>query len=171
MSKYRKSQGCSNGVTVEYCGISVYLITDTYCHSDPSHACMCKENARIPTQFIRGHLSMNANIHSALQASPLPSLSFSADWNTWDADIRCESWQCLMSQILCGLCSEVLNMLPSGIVTHCMMKSEAHVKRRCNNKKLTCKFYLYCGGKTKSPTSTKLLSVTLVMRSTLMCSL
>lgn len=66
--------------------------------------------------------------HTSCSHPPLSScLSFSADRGSRDADIHCESWHCLMSQVLRCLCSEVLNMLPSGVVIHCMMKSEAGV--------------------------------------------
>lgn len=52
-------------------------------------------------------------------------LSFSADRDTWDADVHCESSRCVMSHVFLCPRSELQNMPPSGIVTHCVMKSEA----------------------------------------------
>lgn len=142
-----RASAAAGVLSVVYCTISVFLIADTRWSGNTvtvTHH-MCDERAHTRTETIHTRTPRYERRHSL---SPSPSPSSSAGWNTRDADIRCESRRCLMSQALGGPRSEVLNMLPSGVVTHRMMKSVAHAGTR-RNKKL---FYLHCGEETNSPT-------------------
>ena len=92
---------------------------------------MVHDSRDINAHMCRDTYSSCGDIHkrtSHIPCSP-PSLwswpSFSADRDTWDADVHCESSHSVMSHAFPYPRSEFQNMPPSGIVTHCVMKSVA----------------------------------------------